>query len=163
VFVAEFAGGIVAIFLESMELAREPTENVNGGRKFFGVGSELFADVCFEEELGELCGCELKADFGELGGVGGAEMFDEVILEEASFQSAVLLVAPFAIAAARLPIRNVARGGRDTVFGESVGDFGMGNVVAQHAVNHVADGMRKPSDFAVATDFAGGGWWMVVS
>ena len=45
VFIAEFAGGIVAIFLESMELTREAAENVNGGRNFFGVGCELFADV----------------------------------------------------------------------------------------------------------------------
>lgn len=45
VFRAEFAGGIVAIFLESMKLAREPAENVDGGRKFAGVGNQLFADV----------------------------------------------------------------------------------------------------------------------
>jgi len=42
---AEFAGGIVAIFLEPVELAREPAENVDGGSKFFGVDCELFADV----------------------------------------------------------------------------------------------------------------------
>jgi hypothetical protein len=42
------------------------------------------------------------------------------------------------------------------VFGEGVGDFGMGDVVAEHAVDHVANGMGKTSDFAVATDFAGG-------
>ena len=90
-------------------------------------------------------------------------MFDEVVLEEAGFQGAVLLVAPLAIAAACLPVRNVARGGCDTVFGEGVGDFGMGNVVAEHAIDHVADRVGKAGDFAVATDFAGGGWWMVVS
>ena len=39
VFVAEFAGGIVAVFLEAVELAIELTENVDGGRKFFRVGS----------------------------------------------------------------------------------------------------------------------------
>jgi hypothetical protein len=41
------------------------------------------------------------------------------------------------------------------VFGERVGDFGMLYVVAEHAVDHVADWMEKTSDFAVATDFAG--------
>jgi len=45
VFRAEFACGIVTIFLEPVELAREPAENVDGSREFFGVGSELFADV----------------------------------------------------------------------------------------------------------------------
>lgn len=45
VFVAKFAGRIVAIFLEPVELAREPAKNVDGGRKFFGVGNELFANI----------------------------------------------------------------------------------------------------------------------
>jgi len=72
VFGAEFAGGIVAIFLESVELAIETAESVNRGGKLFWIGGELFANVCVEEELGKLSGCELKANFGELGGVGGA-------------------------------------------------------------------------------------------
>ena len=150
VFVAKFAGGIVPIFLEPVELAIETAESVYGGRKFFGVSSELFGSVLLQEELRELGGGELNADFRDLGGVGGAEMFDEVVLEEASFDRTVLLVAPIAIAAPRLPVRNVALRSCDTVFGEGIGDFGMGNVVAEHAVDQVANGMGKPGDFAVA-------------
>ena len=82
-------------------------------------------------------------------------MFDEVVLGEASFQSAVLLVAPFSITAACFPVGNVARGGCDPVFGEGFGDSGMGDVVAEHAVDHVANGIGEAGDFAVATDFAG--------
>jgi hypothetical protein len=44
------------------------------------------------------------------------------------------------------------------VFVERADDFGMGDVVAEHAVDHVTDGMGKASDLAVATDFAGGCW-----
>src|SRR6267154_6617251 len=63
---AEFFGAIVAIFLEPMELAREPAENVDGGGEFVGVGGELFADVLLEEKLGELSGDELESDFRKL-------------------------------------------------------------------------------------------------
>jgi hypothetical protein len=42
------------------------------------------------------------------------------------------------------------------VFVERADDFGMGDVIAEHAINHVADGMGKASDFAVA-GFGGGG------
>jgi len=60
---AQFFGTIIAIFWRSVKLASEPAENVNGGRKFFGVGGELFADIRLKEELGELCSGELEADF----------------------------------------------------------------------------------------------------
>lgn len=119
--------------------------------------------------MGELSSDELEANFGELGGVGRAEMFDEVVLEEASFKCAVLLGAPIAIAATSFPVRDVALGGCDTVFGERFGDFGMGDVIAKHAVDHVANGMGKASDFAVAgfgpggarrARLFGGGWRM---
>jgi hypothetical protein len=160
VFGAKFTGGIVAIFLEAVELAREPAENVDGGRKFFGVDCELFADVRLKKELGELGGDELKADFGELRSVGRAEMFQEIVLEESSLNGPVLFGAPIAIAAAGFPVRNVAWSGCDTVFGEGIGYFRMRDVVAKHAIDHVADGIGKAGDFAVTTDFAGGarGW-----
>jgi len=165
VVMAEFAGGIVTVFLQTVELAIELAENVDGRREFFGVGSQLFADVWLEEELGELCRSELKANFGELGGVGGAEMSDEIVLEEASFKSAVVLGAPFTITATRFPVGDIALSDGDAVFVEGADDFGMGNVVAEHAVDHVADGMGKASDFAVASFWFGsaGNWLMVDS
>jgi len=163
VFRAEFASGVVAVFLETVELTREPAENVNGGREFLGVGSELFADVRLKEELRELGGGELETNFGELGGIGGAEMFNEVVLEEAGFQGAVLLAAPIAIAATGFPVGNIALGNGDAVFVERADNFGMGDVVAEHAVDHVADGMGKASDFAVAGFWPGGaGNWLMV-
>jgi hypothetical protein len=36
-------------------------------------------------------------------------------------------------------------------FIESVDDLGMRNVVAEHAVDHVADGVGEAGDFAVAS------------
>src|SRR4051812_12068231 len=147
---AEFFGTVVAIFFEPVELAREPAKNVNGGREFFGVGSEFFADVRLKEELGKLRGGELKADFGELAGIGGAEVFDKVVLEEAGFKSLVLLGAPLAITAACFPVGNVALGDGDAVLVERADDFGMGDVVAKHAIDQVANGTRKAGDFAVA-------------
>lgn len=151
VFIAKFAGGIVAIFLEPVELAIETAESVDGGREFFWVSSELFRGVLLQEELRELGGGELKADFGELGGVGGAEVFDKVVLEKAGFKSMVLLGAPVAITATGFPVGDVALCHGDAVFVERADDFGVGDVVAEHAIDQVANGMRKAGDFAVAS------------
>ena len=67
--VTYFFGGVVAVFLEVKDLASETAEHPDGAGKFFGVGGELLASFGFEEELGELGGGELEADFGEFGGV----------------------------------------------------------------------------------------------
>jgi hypothetical protein len=91
VFITHVACGIVAIFLEPVELAIETAERVNGRRKFFRVGSDLIADVWSKEKLGQLRGSELEADFGELCGVGGTEVSDEIVLGKMSFKSMVLL------------------------------------------------------------------------
>lgn len=156
VFVAEFFGGLVAIFLEDVNLAGEPAENANGAGEFLGIAAELFAGFGFDEELGELGGSELEADFGELAGVVGAELLEEIVLEEASFERAVLCDAPFAIAAASFPVGDVAFSDTKAEFAESVDDLGVGDVVAEHAVDHVADGVGETGDFSVAG--AGRGW-----
>lgn len=83
-------------------------------------------------------------------------MFDEVVLEKASFKSAVLLGAPIAIAATSFPVGDIALSNRDAVFVEGANDFGMGDVVAEHAVDHVAEVKRKTGDFAVASFGLGG-------
>ena len=108
----------------------------------------------------------MKADFGKLAGVVFAEVLGKVVLEKAGFERAVLLDAPVAIAAARFPIRDVAFGDGDAVFVESADDFGMGNVVAEHAIDQVALSVREAGDFASAGfGFGGAGscWLMVVS
>jgi len=110
----------------------------------------LLASFGFEEELGELGGSELKADFGELAGVIFAEVFEEVVLEEASFEGAVLFDAPVAIAAAGFPVGDVAFGDSDAVFFESADNLGVRDVIAEHAVDHVEFGVREAGDFAVA-------------
>jgi len=93
-----------------VNLAGEPAENADGAGEFFGFAGELFASFGSEEELGELSGGELKADFGELAGVVFAEVFEEVVLKQASFEGAVLFDAPVAIAATSFPVGDVAFG-----------------------------------------------------
>lgn len=57
-FVAEFFGGLVAVFLEEVNLAGETAEDADGAREFFGFSVELCSGFGFEEELGELGGDE---------------------------------------------------------------------------------------------------------
>jgi hypothetical protein len=82
-------------------------------------------------------------------------MFEEVVLEEASLDGTVLFDTPIAIATTGFPIGHIALGDDDAVFVKGADDFGVGDVVAEHAVDHVTDGMGEAGDFAVATNFAG--------
>ena len=153
-FFAEFFGGLVAVFLEGVNLTSEPAEDADGAGELFGFGGKLFASFGFEEESGELGGNELKADFGELAGVVGAEVRKEVFLEETGFEGAILFGAPVAIAAASFPVGDVAFGDSEVEFFKCLDDLGVGDVVAEHAVDHVADGIGEASDFAVAGAWA---------
>jgi hypothetical protein len=151
VFGAEFFGGLVAVFLEDVNLAGKPAEDADRTSEFFGFGGELFAGFGFEEELGQFGGNELKADFGELAGVIFAEVFEEIVLEEAGFECAILCDAPVAIAATSFPVGDVAFGDSEVEFAEGVDDLRVRDVVAEHAVDHVADGVGEAGDFAVAS------------
>jgi hypothetical protein len=160
VFLAEGFGVLVAVALEVEDLAGESAEGPDGAREFIGIGSELLSGLGFKEVFGEFGGGELEADFGELGGLGGAEVFGEVVLAEAVLDSAVLLGAPVAIAAAGFPIGDVALGDVVAVFAEGIFDSGMGNIVAEHAVDHVAFEVGEAGDFAIPNfgrECAGGG------
>jgi hypothetical protein len=150
VFLSEFFGGLVTVFLEDVNLAGEAAEDADGAGEFFGSVVELLAGFGFEEELGEFGGDELEADFGELGGVAGAEVCEEIVLKETGFEGAVLSDAPVAIAAASFPVGDVAGGNSEIEFFEGLDDLGMRDVVAEHAVDHVTDGVRESGDFAVA-------------
>ena len=60
------------------------------------------------------------------------------------------------MAAASHPVGDVAFGDCELEFIECFDNFGVGDVVAEHAVDHVADGVGEAGDFAVAG--AGSGW-----
>ncbi len=100
--------------------------------------------------MGETGRGELQADLGKLAGVILAQALREVVLEEPDFQRTVLGVAPFLIAASGFPIGDVAFGDSDAVFFESAANLGVRDVVAEHAVDHVAFEVREVGDFAVA-------------
>jgi hypothetical protein len=150
VFGAEFFGGLVAVFLEGVNLAGKAAEDADGAGELFWFGIELLAGFGFEEELGEFGSGELEADFGELAGVAGAEVREEVVLEEAGFKGALLSEAPVTIAAASFPVGDVAFGDFELEFIQSVDDLGVRDVVAEHAVEHVTEGVGEAGDFAVA-------------
>ena len=141
---------VVAVFLQGMELGSQAAKDGEEAGEFFGVGDELAAVFGLEEELGDLGGGELEADFGELGGVVFVEMFSEVVLEEAGFVGAILFSAPFFVAATGFPVGDVALCDVDAVFVKGADDFGVGDIVAEHAVDHVAFEVGQPGDFAVA-------------
>ena len=156
VFGAEFFGGLVAVFLEDVNLASQAAEDADGASEFFGFGSELFTSFRLEEELRKLGGSELKADFGKLAGVVFAEVFEEIVLEEAGFERAILFDAPVAVAAAGFPVGDVAFGDFELEFIKRGNDLGVRDVVAEHPVDHVADGVGKTGDFAIASPWASG-------
>ena len=62
----------------------------------------------------------------------------------------LLLSAPFLIAAAGLPIGDIAFGNVDAELVESADDFGIREVVEEHAVDQVALEFGQAGDFAIA-------------
>jgi hypothetical protein len=113
---AELHGGIIAIFLECVDVAGEAADRGDRTGEFVGLSGELLLGFRFEEELGEVRGGSLKADLGELIGVNLAEMFEQVVLENAAFDGAVLFGAPFSVAAAGFPVGDVTFGDANAVF-----------------------------------------------
>ena len=100
--------------------------------------------------MGEMGRSELQADFGKLAGVVLAQVFGEVVLKKPDFQRPVLYGAPFLVAATGFPVGDVALGDDDADLVESVNDAGVGKIVAEHAIDHVALNIGQAGDFAVA-------------
>jgi len=150
VFVTEFAGGVVAVFLKEMKVAGDAAKIGKCAREFFRIRGELLFGIGIEQELAELCGGELETDFGEMGSVGGTEVIGEVILAKTFGDDAFLFETPIVVAAASFPIGDVAECDADAVFLDGIGDVYVGYVVLEHEVDHVAKRFAEAGDFAVA-------------
>jgi hypothetical protein len=119
------------------------------------VGGELLPGFGLDKEFGEVSGGELEADFGELAGFARTEVFEEVFLAETGLDSAILFGAPFFVAAAGFPVGNVALGDEDADFIQGVDDILVGDVILEHAVDHVAFEEGEMGDFAIAGPLSG--------
>jgi len=150
VIATEFFDGVVPVFLERMDLLGEPTEHGDRAGALVGIGDKLLLRFRPEEELRKMSGGELQTDLGELAGVVLAQVFSEIILEQAGFDSAIVFETPLFISATSFPIGNVAKGDGEAVFIQCSDDFVMGHVFAKHPVDHVALVVREAGDFAVA-------------
>ena len=127
----ELFGGLIAIFLEHLQVPGEPAEVGDGLVTDCGGGTEAVLSFGFEQILREVGGGDLEADFWKQGGIGLADVLEEVVLDEAVFEGALLLGAPGFIAAAGFPIGNVAFGDANAVLVESIDDLFIGNVVTE--------------------------------
>jgi len=141
---------IVAVFLEGVEAGGDFVEHGETAVVFLRIVGEELGGLRCEEELGELLGGGLEADFGDFAGFATAEDVSEVILAQLGSDGAVLCEAPFAITTAGSPVGNVAFGDFDIEFVEGSDNAMVRDVVEEHAVDHVALGSWEPGDFAVA-------------
>ena len=117
---------------------------------FVWVGEKGTGGLWVHEEGGQLGGGDLETDFGELLGIVLAEVIGEVVLEMREADLVVLLDAPFVVTAAGAPVGDIAFGDGDSAFGECPDDFGVGNVVVEEFVDHIAFEFGQASDFAIA-------------
>jgi len=140
VFTALFQGDEAGDSGEGVGKAQVEVGLVFGGLRAKGVG---------EQELAELGDGELKADFGEVGRVFGAEQAEQRILLEGGGVELGLELKPILVAAA-VPIGNVPRRDVESKLGESGGDVAVRGTVIEHLVNETAVGFGEGSDFAVA-------------
>ena len=119
------------------------------------VGGKLVLSFGLEEELREVRGGELQADFREVGSAILPEVLGQIILEKVVLEGAILFRAPIPETAAGFPIGDIAFGNVNAVLVERATDCGVGDGVAEHAVDHVALKVREAGDFAIAGAFPG--------
>jgi hypothetical protein len=151
---AEGPGGVIAVFLQGLDFPREAALEFDELRVFLRVGEEFAHEVGPEEDSGEAGSGGLETDLGEFGGVMAPEELGEVVLEGAELEGVRLGGGPFLVAAAGFPVRDVTFGDPKAAFLEGEDDSGMGQIVREHAVNHVAFEFGEVGDPAVA-GFAG--------
>src|SRR2546421_11897228 len=77
-------------------------------------------------------------------------MPEEILLRETIGEGAVLLRCPLFVATTRFPIGNVAFGDVDAVLIKRADDLFVGDVIAKHAVDHVALNEGEAGDFTIA-------------
>lgn len=156
---AEFGGGVVAVFLEGVDLGGQAAEKGEETGIFIGGSGELVPVFGINEEAGDLGGGELEADLGQLGGVGNAEVLGEIVLEQAGIEGTIVFLAPFFIAATGFPVGNIAPGDLEAMFIQGTDDFVVGDIVAEHAIDHVAFEVGEPGNFAISGFGAGSALW----
>ena len=104
VFPTEIPCCFVAEFLKIVNLACNATEDGNGLAAFLRIGRKLLLRLRLEEESGEMSCRELKPDLGELCTVNFAQVIGKIVLEEVSFEGAILLEPPGFVTAMGFPI-----------------------------------------------------------
>jgi len=115
-----------------------------------GVRGQKLGRFRGQEELGE-AGCgDLEADFRDITGSVRAEEIDEIVLMKPEFKSMLLGQAPFPVATTNFPIGDVTFGDGNVIFGEGFYDTGIGNVVAEEAIDHFAQVFGQTCDLAIA-------------
>jgi len=143
--------GVFTALLQGDELAGDSGKRIGQAQVVVGLGfGRLGAKGVGEQELAELGDGELKADFGEVGRVFGAEQAEQRILLEGGGVELGLELKPIPVAAA-VPIGNVPRRDVESKLGESDGDVTVRGTVFKHPVNEVAVGFGEGSDFAVTS------------
>lgn len=152
---AEGFGGVIAGSLEGFELGGDAIEHGDAAFVFLWIGGEELLGFGREKEPGELCGGDLKADFGEFGGVVAAEKIKEAVLVKAELKGVFLCEAPFAVAAVGFPVGDVALGDANAEFVEGGDDSFLRDILKEHAINDVADGLWEAGNLAVTRFFGG--------
>jgi len=150
----------ITILLQLFEADRTFIESIDDPGEFVRVGKERGGRLRVHEEGRELGGGDLKADFRKLLGVVFAQVIGEMILEVREAKLVLLLGTPFLVTAARAPVGDIAFGDGDVSLCKSPDDFGIGNVVVEKFVDHVAFEFGQAGNFAVAhalTELSAGG------
>ena len=160
---ARAADIFITIVLQLFEADRTFIESIDDPGEFVRVGEERGGRLRVHEEGSELGGGDLKADLRQLLGVVFAEVIGEMILEMSEAKLVLLFGTPFLVTAASAPVGHVAFGDCDVALGKGPDDFGIGNVVVEEFVDHVAFEFGQAGDFAVAGfGFGGAGNWLMV-
>ena len=154
---AERNGGFIAVLLEGLDFTGEAALELDEFGVFFGGGDEFAHEIGPQENGREAGSGRLEADFREFGRIMAAEKAGQVVLKGAEFEGALPGDGPFFVPAAGFPVRDVAFRDGEAAFLKGGDDFAVGEIVRQHAIDHVAFEHWKMSDLAIARLARGAG------
>ena len=155
IFPTDAFGAVIAILLHPLDLGVDAGEVGEAAVILLRVGSQKFRCLRAEEEFGKTHGGKLKADFRKFGGVFATEEREHVVLVEAQGDGLIFGHAPVPIPAAGFPVGDVAPGNFEADLLEGGNDSVVRDIVAEHAIYHVAVKLWQPRDLAISGSLGG--------
>jgi hypothetical protein len=141
---------IFATLLEVNQQARDAAKGTCHTEAIVEAGfGNIVLEFHAEETQAEVSGGDLETDFGDIGGVLGAEKVEQGVLTQTLVEQAFLVLEPILVTAS-IPIGDIPSRDAKTEFGESGNNLVIMIAILKHTIDEIAFEFGKGGDFAVS-------------